>query len=370
MAVAMLAVALTAAGTGSGTSFAVSDGHYSYFLNDCTGSADNATSPTSTQSQCKNLIFTMFDGNGHEYFGAGIPQTADGTPADAIDFWADPGLGQDLSWTLSESGGISNVVIAPSTQPAADPTSGLTLYFGADDNLDVGEHDSSGYVNNGPSDGGGIVVNASPATAGAWVSALRAANLPALLRTPVPLSGGFGACADGFCISVNATRSVAYRGLNTLIHRDAADYVWSDGSPQVWPPYNCSGPNDGSDGSNVCDVPAMHKLLGVVNRCYNHNRYMTLACFNQIDGTVYVEPGIQIYEDPDPQASPGIVDTAFSANGILPQVYEQPDPYPWPSVYVGTCGVVLGGGSSSEPTYLTLPGTNASGQYVHQTGCG
>jgi hypothetical protein len=120
------------------------------------------------------------------------------------------------------------------------------------------------------------------------------------------------------------------------------------------------------------DQPAGHslRLLGVVNPCYNVNRYMTLACFNQVDGTVYVEPGIQIYEDPDPQASPGIVDTAFSANGILPQVYEQPDPYPWPSMYVGTCGVVLGGGPSSEPTYLTLPGTNASGQYVHQTGCG
>ena len=173
IAVAMVAMAVTVVGTGSGASFAVSDGHYSYRLNDCTGSADNANSPTSTQSQCKSLIFTVFDGNGHEYFGAGIPQTADGTPANAIDFWADPGLGQDLSWTLSESGGISNVVVAPSTQPAADPTSGLTLYFGADDNLDVGEHDSSGYVNNGPSDGGGVVVNVSPATAGAWVSALR-----------------------------------------------------------------------------------------------------------------------------------------------------------------------------------------------------
>jgi hypothetical protein len=366
---AAMALSLGMTVVGGGRSFAVSDGHYRYWENGCSGSADNSTSPTSTQPGCKNLIFTVFDDGGHEYFGAGIPQTADGTAANEMDFWADPGLGKDVSWTLSASGGLSGVSIGASTQPAANPASGLKVYFGADDNLDVGEHDSSGYVNNGPSDGGGIVVNVSPVTAAAWVSALRAADLPALLVKPVPFNGGMGACADGFCISINATRKLAYRGLNTSIHRDAADYVWSNGQNQIWKPYNCAGPSDGSDGSNVCDVPAMHKQLGAANPCYNINGYMTLACWNQINGAVWVEPGVQIYEDPDPQASPGLIDTAFSANGILPQVYSQSDPDPWPAIYAGTCGIVIGGGPNSEPTHLTLPGTNTAGQYAYQTGC-
>ena len=35
----------------------------------------------------------------------------------------------------------------------------MRLYLGADDNSDAGEHDSSNFVNNGPSDGGSTVLN-------------------------------------------------------------------------------------------------------------------------------------------------------------------------------------------------------------------
>ena len=371
MAVAMVATVVTVVGTGAGTSFAISDGHYRYFRNDCKGYDFNSSNPNYVDPSCTGLILSISDYNGHEYFGMGIPETANGTAANAVDFWADPGQGQDISWTVSESGGISNVDIEPSTQPAADPTSGLRLYFGADDNLNVGEHDSSGYTNNGPSDGGAIAVNIDPATAGAWITSLQADNLAYLLTHPTPLiNGGFGACADGFCFSFTLNRKVAYQGLDTAISRDAADYVWSNGSPMVWKPYDCSGPTDGSDGSNVCADPALHSYFGATNPCYNSNGYMTIACWNELNGTVYVQPGVQIYEDPDPQASPGVVDLAISANGILPQVYNEPDPYPWPALYAGTCGVVIGGGPSGSPTDLSsLPGTNAAGQYVYSTGC-
>ena len=61
--------------------------------------------------------------------------------------------------------------------------------------------------------------------------------------------------------------------------------------------------------------------------------------FNQV-GTVYLQPGISIYEDPDPQKS------------ALP-------PYPLPALYVGPCGFVLGGGG---PLIFSGPGTNSAGQ--------
>lgn len=112
---------------GAGRAFAVSDGHYRYFRNDCTGYDFSSANPGYVDPNCTGLILSISDYNGHEYFGMGIPETSNGTAANAVDFWADPGQGQDISWTLSESGGISNVDIEPSTQPAADPTSGLRL---------------------------------------------------------------------------------------------------------------------------------------------------------------------------------------------------------------------------------------------------
>ena len=63
---------------------------------------------------------------------------------------------------------------------------------------------------------------------------------------------------------------------------------------------------------------------------------------------MYAEPGIQIYEDPDPQGSP-----------IGPW-------YPIPAFYVGTCGLIVGGGQMAMPE---SPFTNKGGQFVVSTGC-
>ena len=59
--------------------------------------------------------------------------------------------------------------------------------------------------------------------------------------------------------------------------------------------------------------------------------------------------GFQFYEDPDPQGSP--------ATPI----------YPNPGIYVGTCGVVVGGGAL--PALPASPLTNSAGQLVISTGC-
>src|SRR5439155_660461 len=230
------------------------------------------------------------------------------------------------------AGSLDQMPTVTASRPG-DPTTGLHVYFGADDNLDSGEHDSSNQVSDGPSDGGGMQVNIDPAAASAWIATLQAADEAGRVSAPPPFAnGGFGACADGFCIAVTTQRRVAFQGGRTDIDRDVANYEWSDGTPMRWDPYNCAGPTDSplycSDSSG------------------SHN----LKYWYNIDGTVYTEPGIQIYEDPDPQASPGIlslvgldqVKQALTGNGN--------DPYPLPALYLGTCGLVFGGGAPGDPT--------------------
>jgi len=89
-----------------------------------------------------------------------------------------------------------------------------------------------------------------------------------------------------------------------------------------------------------------------------------------LDGTVYTEPGIQIYEDPDPLGSPGVlslvgldqVKQALTGNGN--------DPYPLPAFYLGTCGLVFGGGAPGDPTRVDgTPLSNSAGQIVVKTAC-
>jgi hypothetical protein len=66
---------------------------------------------------------------------------------------------------------------------------------------------------------------------------------------------------------------------------------------------------------------------------------------------VYAEPGVVVYEDPDPQASPALPNQL----------------YPLPAAYVGTCGVAAGGGAAKAPA---SPVTNKAGQVVvSPTGC-
>jgi hypothetical protein len=78
---------------------------------------------------------------------------------------------------------------------------------------------------------------------------------------------------------------------------------------------------------------------------------------------VYAEPGVQVYEDPDPQASP--LDPVFEA-GITPQ----PVLYPIPAAYAGTCGVTAGGGPVAGSLVPPgTPGTNSAGQVSVSTGC-
>jgi hypothetical protein len=294
---------------------------------------------------CKSLIVTLSDGTGHEYIGAGTRQTPDGTFANTVDFWVDPGNGQKATWYVDSKGLHGPTMVPGNTK--TDPSTGLFLYFGADDNLDSGEHDSSEMIDNGPSDGGGMEYNIDPATATAWVAALQARDVATFLSNPVPLfNGGLGSCADGLCMSVDTTRRIAYAGTNSKVHRDVSNYTWRYNNGKKapyavqWDPYNCAGPDDKAKDCGT----AQHKNW-------------TIEHWEDLNGVTYIEPGFQFYEDPDPQGSPGVL----SLIGL-----PQKDPYPLPALYVGSCGAVLGGGPFQFPAG---PNVNAAGQFVISTGC-
>jgi hypothetical protein len=318
---------------GTGSSFAVSDGHYDSARQHCSGAADNSDHPTRVEPNCKNFIFSISDVSGHQYVEIAIPQTADGEFANTLQASIDPGKGQRLTFAVSQDG-ITPPAVVPSAA-VSDPSSGLRVYFGADDNLSGGEHDSSDQVNNGPSDGGAIELNVDPRTSDAWVAALQSSNVATLLANPAPLlSAGTGACADGACISLTTHRRVAFKG-GAPFHRDIANYAG-----KVWDPKTCDG---GSDSVAACHDTA-------------HPNYR-LEDWVRDEGTVYVEPGLQIYEDPDPQASPAV----FGFVGVPAD-----DPYPIPAFYVGACGIVFGGGSIQ---FQDGPYTNSAHQLVIPTAC-
>lgn len=296
----------------AGAAMAVSDGNYDFHKQHCSDAAANSDSPQTTEPDCRTVDASLWTGaNGaydkdNELGSVGLQQTPDGTQP-------------------SET--VSNGPGATAQDHAAE---GLHAYFGADDNLDNGEHDSSEKVDNGPSDGGGIQANVDPASLTAWIAALSTGDTTYLLTHPIPLvSAGIGAGADGVMFSAQTERQVAFEGTGDG-ERDVADYAGKN-----WDPETCSGPDDEAD---ACADPTSPK---------GQQKKQDITYWEAQEGKTYAEPGVQVYEDPDAQASPL-------------------GPYPLPAAYVGTCGVILGGGQAQAPA---SPVTNSAGQLAVQTGC-
>ncbi len=321
--------------TGAGTAFAVSSGSYRPSEQDCSKSAD-ANDRTTAEDGCHNAKVNVEDDEGNRYAEVGTDQTAPGETVHR---------GDARVGTNADGSGPGVAVAGDATDPAsssATPTSGtpdgslaglLTgthLYFGADDNLDNGEHDGANGRHgtddseNGPSDGGALVIDWHPLAAGDW-------SPDELLTNPVPVAdAGAGGCADGICVSAQTRRRVAYQGGGDG-ERSAADY-----EGKQFDPASCDSGSD--EGETRChgDDPGDPQ---------------TMDQWRAQEGTVYAEPGVQVYEDPDPQGSP------LGGENL----------YPLPAAYVGTCGVILGGGAAQAPA--DTPVTNGAGQVELDTGC-
>jgi hypothetical protein len=135
-----------------------------------------------------------------------------------------------------------------------------------------------------------------------------------------PFVGGAGLCADGICAWAMTRKAVAYPGGDSAHQRDAADY-----ESKAWDPRSC-----GAASATAADCG-----------------YGGIDHWRQTSPATYVQPGVQVYEDPNPDALPV-------------------GPYPLPAVAVTTCGIVLGGGAVSLPATAL---TNGAGQLVVETPC-
>jgi hypothetical protein len=207
-------------------------------------------------------------------------------------------------------------------------TQGLVVYFGQNDNTDNGEHDgytgvdgtpdcsnqngtrpmdcNSGRAVSGPSDGGGMTLSIAPLAPWATPTATHpegAANY----------SEGF--CADGICSDATTQQQTVYNGCSSGTHADCAPNtppsgdVFTNSAPSsTQEPNDCSSGDARSEGCSDGSSPDTY----VANTPTNMN----------------AEPGIQTYQDPDPQRSPAL-------------------PFGTPGTYVGTCGVYVNAGSDS-----------------------
>ena len=284
-----------------GAAFAMSDGVYTPEDQRCDPEANDTANGDTAQEGCQNATLYLENGD-WEIVRVGTLQTPEGTFVH--------------EFVIDGDFDVSQI----------DPTRGAQVYFGADDNLDEGEHDGASGIGNGPSDGGAIRFVIDPASLQAWMDSVAAGDTGYLQTHPIPLiSAATGECADGICSSVTTDRRVAYQG-GSESHRDAADY-----QGVTWDPESCSGP---SAEPEDCDDPTTPEQE-------------TMFSWNDQVGTVYAEPGVQVYEDPDPEGSPI-------------------GPYPLPAAYAGTCGVVVGGGPISAPA---SPATNSAGQLDARSGC-
>jgi hypothetical protein len=263
-----------------------------------------------------------------------------------------PGGDQGTNTFTLDTGGQQNLTDVLSR--------GLIVYFGMDDNNDNGEHDGEGASTsrqsqgsiNGSSDGGAFILSFTPQTATAT---------PTTYRPEALVNFSMGFCADGNCIAATTQRETIYQGCDANTgENQAQDQCTGANGPhssrdvynysgKQWDPYNCSS-GGGSGQSPEPDAPAScdtSKSNPSPSGSKNPNGGESYWRQHEAHD-VYAEPGLQVYEDPDAEGSPA---------GPI---------YPNPAFYVGTCGVVLGGGVAPMPA---SPVTNKAGQLDVSTGC-
>ena len=344
---------------------AVSGGGYNPQQQGCSPSADRNDQPTSTEPGCHNATLQANEGpggygNDWHVLSINSDQLPQGTSPHSGSVVVDPGRGE--SHTLSFDTGQGNLVLVSPLGLAVDlltwaaggfqgpapipqqlvgspgtPSARLSnawaskhsvqpgnagrwqLYFGADDNLDNGEHDSvnptdfsgqDAQVADGPSDGGAVQANTHPYGQLGKPWTLVADNVdPSDGHDPVRAAdAGTGACADGFCAGADTSRRKAYQGGCTSCPDQS---VYSDQYSTQWRSPDCNGQS--TQNQNDCGADWQNgNEQGNIYQPYSER------------GAYYTDPGVFVYSDPDPQASPEFPVTPT---------------YPMCELYAGTMGV-------------------------------
>ena len=244
---------------------------------------------------------------------------------------------------------------------------GLLVSVGAFDNLDDGEHDgfsganNTGGAINGPSDGGGLLLSLTPQSA---------LNMPSFTNPEGLLNLSEGECADSICSETTTQQQTVYDG------------CVEDGTP----PANGAPQNNGTNGGNNWNEDDCAPGTPQSTNVYENNTPASTeesygcngggptgtetACYTNQDGTsnpdgadgyrqntpsqVNAEPGVQTYQDPDPQRSPAL-------------------PFATPGLYAGTCGAYVdldsGDGVPGILSYLTDGATPSQDGYLGPSNC-
>jgi hypothetical protein len=340
------ALALTIAGAGMAE--AVSTGGYSPSQQDCRATAD-ANTTQAAEPGCHNAKVNVSGADGRRYAQVGSDQEAQNQNPHGFDVSVTPN-GQTPGKPPSGPSAGAHVEngAPPTVQPqihagvpdgsAASLLTGSQLYLGADDNLDVGEHDGvdgqygTSKAANGPSDGGDVEVNWHPGQTATWLADLMVlahGGSPApVAENPVPVAdAGGGSCADGICWGAYTAQRSLYQGGGGTNGKSSSRDVYNY-QGKTFGPYDC---NSGSPQNEKACVTEGHHTMDWYRQQEARN--------------VTAEPGVTVYEDPDPQSSPALPNQL----------------YPLPAVYAGTCGVAAGGGTVKAPA---SPVTNGAGQVV------
>ncbi len=220
--------------------------------------------------------------------------------------------------------GPNNITPDTGSQSKLDQiaTQGLVFYMGANDGLDNGEHDGfSGNNNtlgaqNGPSDGGAVILSFTPQDA---------TNAPSATHPEGLADASLGACADGICFGASSQQQTVYQGCNAdgLSKKAAKDDKCAKGTPQNDDVFHNNAPAS-TKASPDCNGggPDSSETACYTNQDGSANPGGADAYRQNTPHNENVEPGVQTYQDPDPQRSPAA-------------------PVGTPGIYAGTCGVYV-----------------------------
>jgi len=203
-------------------------------------------------------------------------------------------------------------------------TKGLLVYLGADDNLDNGEHDgvTGAPLTNtdeaiaGPSDGGAITLSLTPQNA----------SRPPTGHNPEGLANAStGACADGICAEGTTQQQTVYHGCGP----NGTGQKCAKGTPKSGNVYQNGSPASTAESPN-CQSGTLDYTPCFTNANGTPNPGGMDAYRQGTPSDMNAQPGVQTYQDPDPQRSPAA-------------------PFGTPGFYAGTCGVYFNDAPGSQP---------------------
>lgn len=280
-------------------------------------------------------------------------------------------------------------------------TQGLIVYYGMDDNFDNGEHDGvdgcspsssnpnscqgtnqpcatgQTYCNpdqtpsgnqtntgtdgaiNGSSDGGAMILSIEPQ----W---LLSPTTPTATNPEGLANYSEGECADGICGGATTQQQTIYYGCYdssnsqtqtwtdngvdgaTSPQNNSADDQCTSSAPESTNSYENNSPSSTQESANCNSGGPYGGANGTESPCFENadgsaNSGGANAYRSGTAQQVNNEPGVQTFQDPDPQRSPAA-------------------PFATPGTYVGTCGVYLNDSGGYGDPGLTgmILGSNAS----------